>query len=254
MNCLKILRSSNQPKQTAALLKTRTLFTSAPSLSQDEQPHVQENCTAELPSEPVRVSRRRRKFHEWVKNDGDKFTRSSEGTTNYLGANPFPNNPLFQPRPPLSDAKREELYQLYVSDPNTWSIRQLAVRFGYSLKRIEAILKLKVTEKEQEAKGVPLQRQFTKGMEQYMGADQPVEQLQEPLIDIFPNVGKPRMQMLEESATFTTKDASEVLNRKPYRQLEKRAIALEEAKFESHETLRQGGSKYLILDTSKSNN
>lgn len=34
--------------------------------------------------EPVKLSRRRRRFHEWMKEVGYKFSRPSEGTTNYL--------------------------------------------------------------------------------------------------------------------------------------------------------------------------
>lgn len=36
--------------------------------------------------EPVKMSRRRRRFHEWMKEVGYKFSRPSEGTTNYLAA------------------------------------------------------------------------------------------------------------------------------------------------------------------------
>lgn len=40
---------------------------------------------------------------------------------------------------------------MYASDPEAWTIRQLAVKFGFSLKRVEAILKLKSSEKQLEA-------------------------------------------------------------------------------------------------------
>lgn len=63
---------------------------------------------------------------------------------------PFPNNPLFQPRPPLSDALRQEVYEAFVSDPETWTVRKLATKYNISLKRVEAILKLKAAEKEME--------------------------------------------------------------------------------------------------------
>lgn len=35
--------------------------------------------------EPLKLSRRRRRFHEWVRGSGSRFARPSEGTTNYLG-------------------------------------------------------------------------------------------------------------------------------------------------------------------------
>ncbi|CAO3587136.1 unnamed protein product [Absidia cylindrospora] len=202
-----MLRSILQPNQVKTIVSNtyyRTFTTTLSRSTQDTENNTDETiATAE--AEPVKLSRRRRRFQEWVRGPGSKYARPSEGTTNYLGATPFPNNPLFQPRPPLSDTKREEIYQLYTSDPETWTIRQLAVKFGYSLKRIDAILKLKSSEKNMEAQGIPLQRQFTKSMEQYMGANQPASLLQEPLIDIFPNVSKPRFKSLEEDAEFTSK-------------------------------------------------
>jgi hypothetical protein len=57
---------------------------------------------------------------------------------------------LFQPRPPLSDATKQEIYEAFVSDSENWTVRKLATKFGISLKRVEAILKLKSTEKEME--------------------------------------------------------------------------------------------------------
>ncbi|KAI8064642.1 eukaryotic mitochondrial regulator protein-domain-containing protein [Gongronella butleri] len=249
-----LIQPSKSLQSAVCATQKRSLWSTLPRFAEEEQSNQQDQPSDVDQSEPVKLSRRRRRFHEWVKAEGSKYTRPAEGTTNYLGNTPFPNNPQFQPRPPLSDARREEVYQLYLSDPETWTIRQLAVKYGYSLKRIEAILKLKQSEKDMEANGVTLQRQFAKGMEQYMGADQPVAELQEPLIDIFPNVGKPRMELLEENQPFTAKEAAEILHRKPYKQLEKRAIALEEAKFGSHTaptTPKQTNSKFIIVDSSK---
>lgn len=54
--------------------------------------------------------------------------------------------------------------------------------------------------------GIPLQRDFAKGMEKLMGADEkdPVP-MKEPLVDIFPNVKKPTFKFLEEGTPFTEK-------------------------------------------------
>ncbi|KAG1076789.1 hypothetical protein G6F42_025286 [Rhizopus arrhizus] len=35
--------------------------------------------------EPVKLSRRRRRFHEWANGNGSKYSRPAKGTTNYLG-------------------------------------------------------------------------------------------------------------------------------------------------------------------------
>lgn len=35
--------------------------------------------------EPINLSRRRRRFHEWAHGSGAKYNRPAKGTTNYLG-------------------------------------------------------------------------------------------------------------------------------------------------------------------------
>jgi hypothetical protein len=37
-------------------------------------------------SEPIKLSRRRRRFHEWANGNGAKYSRPAKGTTNYLGS------------------------------------------------------------------------------------------------------------------------------------------------------------------------
>ncbi|ORE11378.1 hypothetical protein BCV72DRAFT_197916 [Rhizopus microsporus var. microsporus] len=196
-------------------------------LNEEEGSKTPEVETAESTEEvePVKLSRRRRRFHEWMKEVGYKFSRPSEGTTNYLATTPFPNNPLFQPRPPLADATKQEIYDQYVSDPQNWS-------------------------------GIPLQRKFAKGMEQLMGVDNRTELLKEPLVDVFPNVGKPKFKSLKEDAHFGPEDAAKVLNRIPFKDLENRMIELGQADFSlpkststSHESTKPT-KKFVIVDTS----
>ena len=51
-----------------------------------EETAQEEQQTEEEP-EPIKLSRRRRRFHEWVREGGGaRFVRPSQGTTNYLGA------------------------------------------------------------------------------------------------------------------------------------------------------------------------
>ncbi|KAF7728435.1 hypothetical protein EC973_006115 [Apophysomyces ossiformis] len=194
---------------------------------------IEATAEPEVEAEPIKLSRRRRRFHEWANGPGAKFSRPSKGTTNYLGNTPFPNNPLFRPRPPLSDETRQKIYDTYKANPDI-SIRQLASKFYLSMKRVEAILKLKAAEEEMVAN--------------------------EPLVDIYPDVTKPKFQRMEENATFTPEDAAEVMNRKPYDELVKRAINEEEAKFnfklpttDATAPVVDGSakrSKFLIIDTS----
>ncbi|KAG2226153.1 hypothetical protein INT45_003298 [Circinella minor] len=225
--------------------------------STTEETPQEEQQTEEEP-EPIKLSSRRRQFHAWVREGGGaRFVRPSQGTTNYLGATPFPSNPLFQPRPPLTDAARQEIYDTYTENPEDWSSRKLATKFGISMRRVEAVLKLKEAEKQMEMDGVPIQKKFTKGIEKLMGADQSITPLTEPLVDIFPKVKKPTFKSVDEDVDFTEQDAAKTLNRQPYRVLEERAIAREEAKFansRANKSEARTDSKkktFVIVDTSR---
>ena len=99
-------------------------------------------------------------------------------------------------------------------------------------------------------------------MEQLMGVDQAMGSLKEPLIDIFPAVGKPKFKTLKEDASFSPKDAADVLGRIPFKDLERRVIESELAEFTlptSSATLESSTennnkttkrSKFVIVDTS----
>lgn len=45
----------------------------------------EESVQEEEEVEPVKLSRRRRRFHEWANGNGSKYSRPAKGTTNYLG-------------------------------------------------------------------------------------------------------------------------------------------------------------------------
>jgi hypothetical protein len=90
-------------------------------------------------------------------------------------------------------------------------------------------------------------------MEQLMGVDQTVELLKEPLIDIFPAVGKPKFKTLSEDANFGPTEAADVLGRIPFKDLERRVIESEQAEFvlSKPETNKKStGKKFVIVDTS----
>ncbi|RXW17044.1 hypothetical protein EST38_g8818 [Candolleomyces aberdarensis] len=88
---------------------------------------------------------------------------------NWLGNTPFPMNPSFRPPPPISDAQRETMYKEYMSDPQANSVRVLSQRYNLSLKRVDAILRLKGLERAWR-KGKQLQTGFLSGMELLLGA------------------------------------------------------------------------------------
>jgi hypothetical protein len=60
-------------------------------------------------------------------------------------------NPFFQPKAPISDSTRTEIYKLYLKDPESWTPRALAEHFGISIIRTEAVLRLKSLEESMRA-------------------------------------------------------------------------------------------------------
>ena len=52
-------------------------------------------------------------------------------------------NPSFKPPTPVSDRLRTTIWERFVDNPEVNSVRALAERYGLSLKRIDAILRLK---------------------------------------------------------------------------------------------------------------
>ncbi|KAI8064866.1 uncharacterized protein B0P05DRAFT_476283 [Gilbertella persicaria] len=213
----------------APVLSNQRLFSFSAHCREEDNtktPEAVEVQASEEEVEPIKMSRRRRRFHEWANGPGSKFSRPAKGTTNYLSSTPFPNNPLFQPRPPLSDASRQGIYDAFVTDPENWT-------------------------------GVALQKKFNKGMEQLMGVDQTAELLKEPLADVFPPVGKPKFKTLKEDAPFTPRDAAKELNRIPFKDLERRVIESEQAEFTlskpsatSSDNKTTKRTKFVIVDTS----
>lgn len=52
-------------------------------------------------------------------------------------------NPSFKPPAPISDKTKSDLYALYMRDPAKNNVRALSELYGISLKRVDAILRLK---------------------------------------------------------------------------------------------------------------
>ncbi|PAV22115.1 hypothetical protein PNOK_0207200 [Pyrrhoderma noxium] len=81
----------------------------------------------------------------WLKGPGSVYEYPINGP-NWLSGNrtfPFPMNPSFKPPAPISDKTKSELYALYMRDPAKNSVRALSELYGISLKRVDAILRLK---------------------------------------------------------------------------------------------------------------
>lgn len=56
---------------------------------------------------------------------------------------PFPLNPTFKPSAPVSDQLKTIIYEKFMANPTQNSVRLLAELHGLSMKRVDAILRLK---------------------------------------------------------------------------------------------------------------
>ncbi|KAI5124118.1 hypothetical protein M0805_000931 [Coniferiporia weirii] len=107
----------------------------------------------------------------WLNGPGMDFKQSADGP-NWLGKiRPFPMNPSFRPPPPVADKTKNLIYDRFMSNPKKFNVRVLSVAFGISLKRIDAILRLKGLERSWKV-GKELQTGFVDGMERML---QPTE-------------------------------------------------------------------------------
>lgn len=57
-------------------------------------------------------------------------------------------NPSFLPPVPMSDSQRSEIYRDHMAKPKKNSVRALSQKHGVSMKRIDAILRLKGMEED----------------------------------------------------------------------------------------------------------
>ncbi|RUS17084.1 eukaryotic mitochondrial regulator protein-domain-containing protein [Endogone sp. FLAS-F59071] len=174
---------------------------------------------------PANPSRRRKKFLAWVKDQGAKYQKPAFGTTNYLNEGmPFPMNPFFRPNPPVADKIREAIYKSYTQNSETKTPRILATEYNLSIRRVEAILKLKALESRMVEGGFIPQKGFTKGMEQLLGTE---SQLRESLKEMVPQVGKPRFKMVQEEVEFSAEEAAASLGRTPHALIQEHAMQAE---------------------------
>ncbi|KAG2155675.1 eukaryotic mitochondrial regulator protein-domain-containing protein [Suillus clintonianus] len=109
-------------------------------------------------------------YEKWIADAGRKYR--DPAPRNWLGSGtPFPLNQSFRPPPPVSDSLRTHIYFSYMADPEANSVRALAVRHHLSIKRIDAILRLKGLEASWK-KNKSIQTGFVQGMESLLGVPQ----------------------------------------------------------------------------------
>ncbi|KAG0264924.1 hypothetical protein BG011_005846 [Mortierella polycephala] len=221
----------------AAVSSQRFLIhTSSSAFDETKEPEVPEAAAvdgdaSEETEMPIgkKLPNRRRNFNLWLQGEGVRFEKPSFSGPNYISDVPFPMNPLFKPTPPISNIVKDEIYKQHITDNTKWTPRQLGMKYNISIKRVEAILRLKHLEKEMVEDGFILQENLTKGMEQLMGVKpERSAAITEPLTDILPQVGSPKFEAVDEEKEFTAVDAADVLKRRPLAEIKARMLEMEQ--------------------------
>ncbi|KAG8839386.1 hypothetical protein FRC18_011497 [Serendipita sp. 400] len=107
----------------------------------------------------------------WLQTAGMTFRRPRDDGPNWLGGSvPFPMNPSFKPPPPISDKMRTQIFGLYTQ--NNHNEEWLSAKFGLSVSRVKAILRLKKLE-QLWVKNRTCQHRFQADMERYLGVQAP---------------------------------------------------------------------------------
>lgn len=87
-------------------------------------------------------------YPEWIQSDGKKYEDAPRGRGPFwLGETPFPLNPSFDPPPPIAQSQKRNLWKLHQSDPAN-TVRVLSGKYGISMERLRAILRLQALETE----------------------------------------------------------------------------------------------------------
>ncbi|CAG8545288.1 6408_t:CDS:2, partial [Acaulospora morrowiae] len=196
------------------------LLTTKDSSNNTEKKNNEKGHSEESKTSQVRRRIKRFLFKEFLAQEGKLYEMPKYNGPNYLGSSncPFPMNPYFKAQPPLSDTFKEVVWDMFMQGS---TIREIGTKMGISLKRVEAILKLKKLEKDMIAQGLTIQRNFTSHMEKMLGAR---SILSEELSDTLPQVGRPKFYLTDEGETFKPEDAAKILKRPTLAVLEERKL------------------------------
>ncbi|KAI9597348.1 eukaryotic mitochondrial regulator protein-domain-containing protein [Syncephalis fuscata] len=166
------------------------------------------------------ASKQLRRAVNWLLNEGDKYKYMTPGQTNYvgMGRHPFPLNPAFRPNAPLTDKTRSEIFSLWYNNPAVWTPRQISNQYNISIKRAEAILRLKAYEARESAKNMVVQKHYVDGMEKMLGAQSKMV-LSELPHEAIPHVGKPQYIAIGEETKFGPENAAKLLERLSYKKI-----------------------------------
>ncbi|SGY28653.1 BQ5605_C084g13000 [Microbotryum silenes-dioicae] len=151
------------PTSPAVVRRTTRLFSTSFALHDD--PSASASASASATTE-----------QHMVTSDGAQYRRGIKGATNWIGETPFPLNPTFKPLPPVSELIKTKIYHAYLGNLQTNSppsdlvvVRAISSKFGLSMARVRAIIRLKELEQEWKKRGLPLQINLRQGMESHLG-------------------------------------------------------------------------------------
>ena len=157
-----------------------------------------------------------RDFKAWYAQMKVNMTKSSNGPV-YLGrSTPFPYNPEFRPPPPLADSVKESLFATWRSDPVEWTLRKLSIKYGISMERSKAIIKLKSIQTELEKNGFRINKVYLRAMERNIGAKtssgvvESSSQASHKVAHYMP----PKLVAIPEGQQISPEEAAKLLDRK----------------------------------------
>ncbi|KAF8204408.1 eukaryotic mitochondrial regulator protein-domain-containing protein [Mycena galopus ATCC 62051] len=150
-------------------LPQRCISSSAPALAVASKSTPRQKKDDDEEEEDVETEAQGKTYKAFLKQYQHLKVARPRGYIQPEAAHPFPMNTSFKPPIPISDAARSRIYADYMADPMTNSIRALSQRYHLSLKRVEAILRLKGLEAAHVKVNKPLQTGFLWGMEMLLG-------------------------------------------------------------------------------------
>jgi hypothetical protein len=91
-------------------------------------------------------------YKEWIQSGAKQYEYTPRGRGPFwIGETPYPLNPSFDPSPPIAQSQKKALWKLHQSDPAN-TVRVLSGKYGISMERLRAILRLQALESEWQSK------------------------------------------------------------------------------------------------------
>ncbi|ODQ52812.1 hypothetical protein SAICODRAFT_30588 [Saitoella complicata NRRL Y-17804] len=221
---------------TASVCKNKSIFFAAPSRTftssrpafaeeaetSAEDTAVEKEATQAKPRGPVK-NRLRAAFFRWEETKGLALKYPSGPTYINQARVPFPSNPTFRPRPVLSRAEKDSIYEAW---QNGKSILELSQQRSLSLERVKAVVRLVDFERKMIDSNQHTLFTFEREVHRYLPHLTNTTEPEDAVTIMSPTkAGYARMTMVPESRSITSEDAAEVMKIKTMNELEQEALA-----------------------------